>query len=81
MPQINISYIFFLIKWKSLTCFQSLKVEGGNGPKGKPPNDWPSKGSIRFNNVCLKYRSTLPTVLNEVSFKIEPGEKIGKFGI
>lgn len=58
----------------------TLKIEGGNGPKGKPPSDWPQRGSIRFNNVCLKYRSGLPIVLKDVSFKIQPGEKIGIVG-
>lgn len=55
-----------------------MKVEGGTGPKGKPPNNWPQNGSIRFTNVSLKYRPNLPNVLKDVSFKIHAGEKIGK---
>ncbi|RZF41687.1 hypothetical protein LSTR_LSTR011622 [Laodelphax striatellus] len=58
----------------------SLKKEGGYGAVSKPPNDWPAKGSIRFEDVCLRYRSSLPLVLKNVSFKIRHGEKIGIVG-
>uniref|UniRef100_A0A1B6CJL9 Uncharacterized protein n=1 Tax=Clastoptera arizonana TaxID=38151 RepID=A0A1B6CJL9_9HEMI len=59
---------------------RDIKEEGGTGPKGKPPNNWPQNGSIRFTNVSLRYRPNLPTVLKDVSFKIHAGEKIGIVG-
>ena len=33
-----------------------------------------------FCNVCLRYRPHLPYALNDVSFDIRPGEKIGIVG-
>ncbi|KAG8332966.1 Multidrug resistance-associated protein 5 [Homalodisca vitripennis] len=57
---------------------ESLKVEGGNGPKGKPWEGWPQRGNVHFNKVCLQYRSSLPTVLHEVTFKVKDCEKLGK---
>lgn len=35
---------------------------------------------MTFRNVCLRYRSQLPLALNNVSFDIHPGEKIGVVG-
>jgi len=44
----------------------------------RPPDNWPRMGSIRFTNVKMRYRPNLPLVLRNVSFDIEPQEKIGK---
>ncbi|RKF64499.1 ATP-dependent bile acid permease [Erysiphe neolycopersici] len=46
----------------------------------KPPSNWPSKGSVEFINYTTKYRADLDPVLSNVSFKINPGEKIGIVG-
>lgn len=35
---------------------------------------------MSFRNVCLRYRSQLPLALNDVTFDIHPGEKIGIVG-
>ncbi|GMF19703.1 unnamed protein product [Phytophthora fragariaefolia] len=42
--------------------------------------EWPSQGSIKFNNLCLKYRPELPLVLRGVSMNIRGGEKVGICG-
>lgn len=46
-----------------------------------PPSDWPSKGSIEFKNLSLYYKNEecKPAIKN-LSFKIEPQEKIGIVG-
>ena len=41
---------------------------------------WPQNGSVSFCNVCLRYRPDLPYALNDVTFDIHPGEKIGIVG-
>ncbi|XP_057372866.1 ATP-binding cassette sub-family C member 5-like [Daphnia carinata] len=46
----------------------------------RPPLDWPTKGSIQFSNVKMRYRHNLPLVLDGVSFDIEPQAKIGIVG-
>lgn len=43
------------------------------------PN-WPEEGALEFVDVVLKYRPELETALNGLSFKINPGEKIGIVG-
>ncbi|XP_074269620.1 ABC transporter C family member 12-like isoform X1 [Silene latifolia] len=46
----------------------------------RPPQGWPSEGSIMFDNVVLRYRAELPPVLHGISFKVHPNEKIGIVG-
>ena len=41
---------------------------------------WPSKGSIIFDNVSVKYRNDTEIVLHNISFEIKGGEHIGLVG-
>ena len=43
------------------------------------PN-WPEEGRVEFKSVNLKYRPTTEVVLKNLTFNIEPGEKIGIVG-
>ena len=45
-----------------------------------PPPSWPTKGSIEFEHASLAYRPGLPLVLKDLTFKINPMEKIGICG-
>ncbi|XP_063239626.1 probable multidrug resistance-associated protein lethal(2)03659 [Bacillus rossius redtenbacheri] len=45
-----------------------------------PPKDWPSAGKIVFKNVYLSYSPDEPAVLKNLSFTINPSEKIGIVG-
>ncbi|KAG0140699.1 hypothetical protein CROQUDRAFT_664859 [Cronartium quercuum f. sp. fusiforme G11] len=46
-----------------------------------PPAAWPSRnGSIEVENLSVCYAKNLPRVLKGVSFRVEPGEKIGICG-
>nr|XP_017234868.1 PREDICTED: ABC transporter C family member 2-like isoform X2 [Daucus carota subsp. sativus] len=46
----------------------------------RPPPGWPSSGSIKFEDVVLRYRPELPPVLHGLSFKIPPSDKVGIVG-
>lgn len=46
----------------------------------KPAADWPSQGSVEFINYSTRYRSDLDPVLENISFRISPGEKVGVVG-
>ncbi|KAJ0018025.1 hypothetical protein Pint_11073 [Pistacia integerrima] len=46
----------------------------------RPPPGWPSSGSIKFEDVVLRYRPELPPVLHGLSFMIEPSDKVGIVG-
>ncbi|TMW62207.1 hypothetical protein Poli38472_009700 [Pythium oligandrum] len=64
-----------------LLHFRSIPAES-NDSDCTPinPEAWPSTGSIRFDNLCLKYRPELPLVLRGVSMDIAGGEKVGICG-
>ncbi|GLT97105.1 hypothetical protein SLE2022_146880 [Rubroshorea leprosula] len=46
----------------------------------RPPPGWPSSGSVKFEDVVLRYRPELPPVLHGLSFTISPSEKVGIVG-
>ena len=46
----------------------------------KPPRDWPQKGRLEFQNVTLRYFATEAPALDNLSFTIKEGEKIGIVG-
>ena len=41
---------------------------------------WPAEGSIHVKNLSVRYRSTLPLALRDVSIKIQPGQHVGIMG-
>ncbi len=41
-----------------------------------PQSGWPFNGNISFDNYSTKYRTGLDLVLNKISIKITPGEKV-----
>ena len=43
-------------------------------------NDWPTNGVIEFKEVCLRYRDGLPLALDNLSFKVDSGIRIGIVG-
>ncbi|KAI9138461.1 P-loop containing nucleoside triphosphate hydrolase protein [Paraphysoderma sedebokerense] len=49
-------------------------------PDKQPPASWPDKGEIKFNDIVLKYHEFGVAVLKNVTFDIEPTEKVGIVG-
>lgn len=45
-----------------------------------PPDNWPSKGTVEFKNVCLKYHENSEVILKNISFKMESQERIAVIG-
>ncbi|KAH3676265.1 hypothetical protein WICMUC_002142 [Wickerhamomyces mucosus] len=60
--------------------YSELKPEAAEITDTRPPEDWPSHGSIQFDHYSTKYRKNLDLVLNDISLKINPKEKIGIVG-
>ena len=46
----------------------------------EPPTNWPEKGQISVNDVSLRYSPDLPRVIKNVTFDIEPCNKVGIVG-
>nr|AKC34058.1 ABCC4-like protein [Spodoptera litura]AKC34900.1 ABCC4-like protein [Spodoptera litura] len=49
-------------------------------PDKKPPPSWPEAGRIEFKHVFLYYAPSEPAVLNDLSFVVQPKEKVGIVG-
>lgn len=47
---------------------------------GVVPAGWPSSGSMKVQDLYMRYREELPTVLNGVSLDIKGGERVGIVG-
>jgi ABC-type multidrug transport system fused ATPase/permease subunit len=46
----------------------------------KPSDSWPEHGEVRFDDVSFAYDTVLPNVLEKITFRIQPREKIGIIG-
>ncbi|KAF8932958.1 Canalicular multispecific organic anion transporter 2 [Dissophora ornata] len=44
------------------------------------PENWPNRGHIVFKNYSARYREGLDLVLKNVSFEVQPAEKVGIVG-
>ncbi|KAK7466192.1 hypothetical protein VKT23_004916 [Stygiomarasmius scandens] len=47
---------------------------------GAPPAYWPSSGEIKVENLTARYSRDGPKVLQNLSFNIASGERIGVVG-
>ncbi|TPX54925.1 hypothetical protein PhCBS80983_g05690 [Powellomyces hirtus] len=60
-----------------------MPVDSRGNPVIKPAAHragWPATGEIEYKNFSLTYRAGIPAALNNLSFKIKSGEKIGVVG-
>lgn len=65
---------------RMLHYIDNLPVEGLISKNENPPETWPENGMIKVQNICLRYKPDLPLVIENVSFDIAPGEKVGIIG-
>ncbi|KZT53818.1 hypothetical protein CALCODRAFT_486059 [Calocera cornea HHB12733] len=57
-----------------------IEQEPAPTEKGKPPAYWPASGSIRAENLCARYSKDGPIVLDNLTFDIKSGERVGIVG-
>ena len=48
--------------------------------EARPAGNWPSQGAIQFMNYTTQYRPDLEPVLKDLTFSIQPGERVGIVG-
>ncbi|KAM8837861.1 ATP-binding cassette sub-family C member 3 isoform 2-T2 [Spinachia spinachia] len=46
----------------------------------KPPHDWPTEGTVEFQDYSVRYREGLDLVLKNLTLSVKGGEKIGIVG-
>ncbi|CRG85577.1 hypothetical protein PISL3812_02624 [Talaromyces islandicus] len=44
------------------------------------PEDWPSRGGVRFDAYTTRYAPELPPVLNDITFNVPPGKRVAVVG-
>lgn len=49
-------------------------------PENEPKTEWPTRGEIEVKDVSLRYAPHLPRVIKNVSFHVEPSNKVGVVG-
>lgn len=49
-------------------------------PENEPPESWPEHGALEVCDLSLRYAPHLPLVIKNVSFNVEPSNKIGIVG-
>jgi ABC-type multidrug transport system fused ATPase/permease subunit len=78
-----IADIHSAVEANSLERIQSyIDIEHEPEPKddGTPPAYWPASGDIRVQNLTARYSSDGPVVLDNLSFHIKAGERVGVVG-
>ncbi|KAK4488885.1 hypothetical protein RD792_004675 [Penstemon davidsonii] len=63
----------------SVERYMDIPQEELTGEYQLDPN-WPSQGEITFHNVTLRYSSSLPPALSDISFTILGGSRVGVVG-
>lgn len=60
--------------------YRNLEKEKQPDQPRQLSNSWPAKGKIEFRNVIFKYFEEADPVLREISFIVQPNEKVGIVG-
>ncbi|CAO3629947.1 unnamed protein product [Cunninghamella echinulata] len=68
-----------IISVERIKEYSELPTEKYNGTI-IPPKTWPQHGKIVFKNFSTRYRQGLPLCINDISFTINPCEKVGIVG-
>ncbi|CCM00229.1 uncharacterized protein FIBRA_02257 [Fibroporia radiculosa] len=69
-----------LVAVERIKEFSELPREPPEFIEPRPPASWPEKGSIKCENLVIRYAPDLPNVLHNLNFEIKPGEKVGVLG-
>ncbi|KAF9525551.1 multidrug resistance-associated ABC transporter [Crepidotus variabilis] len=77
------SYNDFEVQANSLERVQAyLEIDHEPEPTkaGKPPAAWPKSGELKVERLSARYSPTGPRVLNDLSFYVKSGERVGIVG-
>ncbi|XP_050071798.1 ATP-binding cassette sub-family C member 4-like [Anopheles maculipalpis] len=77
-----------LLEYRELPADRPNVSEGGKKQTSRTvpiplvpvPSEWPQKGSIEFRNVSFRYADNDLPVLHDLTFTIEPQQKVGIVG-
>ncbi|KAL3283206.1 hypothetical protein HHI36_006355 [Cryptolaemus montrouzieri] len=69
-----------MVSVERLLEYTRLETEPQRSQKYDLPENWPNKGKVEFRDLSLRYDPNGDAVLRNISFMVEPGEKIGIVG-
>ncbi|KIJ34155.1 hypothetical protein M422DRAFT_35218 [Sphaerobolus stellatus SS14] len=65
---------------RSVNRIETYEHEKKPTADGVPPAYWPSSGSLRVEKLSARYSQDGPRVLQDISFEIQSGERVGIVG-
>ena len=68
-----------MVSAQRLIDLEKIPQEQTGQPKAEG-HDWPSKGAVTFTDVSLRYRPNTEICLNQLSFHVDAGLKVGVVG-
>ncbi|KAF9932493.1 hypothetical protein FBU30_008066 [Linnemannia zychae] len=71
---------YHLVSVERIDEYSKKNQEAPNFTDVEVPENWPSKGHLSFKNYSTRYRQGMDLVLRNVSFEVQPGEKVGIVG-
>ena len=71
----SLNVVFQVVNVSRLLKYTKLEAEGISTAVHPPPC-WPSRGAITFDKVTLSYGDNEHQALNQVSFRVHPGETV-----
>ncbi|KAF9522597.1 multidrug resistance-associated ABC transporter [Crepidotus variabilis] len=85
------SFILYLVRWynefevqanslERVQAYLDIDHEPEATEAGKPPAAWPTSGELKVERLSARYSPTGPKVLNELSFTVKSGERVGIVG-
>ncbi|KAJ6612747.1 P-loop containing nucleoside triphosphate hydrolase protein [Mycena sp. CBHHK59/15] len=69
--------LLFLVALERVKEYSELPREAPEFMEPRPPASWPAAGAIRCEDLVIRYAPELPAVLHNLTFDINPGEKVG----
>ncbi|KAJ7664839.1 P-loop containing nucleoside triphosphate hydrolase protein, partial [Mycena rosella] len=70
----------FAISLERIQQYITIEQETKPTEAGKPPAHWPSSGELIVEKLTARYSLDGPEVLRDISFRINPGERVGIVG-
>ncbi|KAH7927390.1 P-loop containing nucleoside triphosphate hydrolase protein [Leucogyrophana mollusca] len=68
------------VSLERIDSYIKIEQEPKSTEDGKPPAYWPASGDLRVENLSARYSSDGPRVLQDLSFHILSGERVGIVG-
>ncbi|KAG1862050.1 multidrug resistance-associated ABC transporter [Suillus subalutaceus] len=80
LEQSMASTLAYCVALERVKEYSELKREPPEYIEPRPPASWPDRGTIKCENLIVRYAPELPDVLHNLNFEIHPGEKVGILG-